>query len=360
MTTGASRRLSARTRSILGVLLVVAVAGIVVSTAIAFAPTITRTTHSATAESTSSFEIDASATGRSASFHNMALNPITHRLYTTNDLSAPANRIAIIDTIAKQVVAVLQVTSSDTAELNGIAVDTERNLVYVSMASTIIVINGVTNSIARTITVPAGCRVSGIAIDAVTNTIYTGGECGGIGGILALYVSTGTLRAKFPGSASQFAIDARTDTIYAIDQARGQSVTVIDGATRALKPSVRLDGYAQGLVVDPTAGALYVGISPSFEHDNAAQIAVVDTTSNRVVASIAAPQDAFNSALAVDTATHVLYLGTAGGVTPIDATTGKLGTVIPCKEVESLAVDQTSQTIFAPVLNTMFVLPTRR
>src|SRR5690242_11741183 len=92
----------------------------------------------------------------------LALNPVTHRLYTANDLD---KTVAVVDTARNAVVATIPVSYSI-----GLAADVAANLIYVNSDAGVFVIDGNTNTVVTTIATGSG--VGGIAVDSNLHQVY--------------------------------------------------------------------------------------------------------------------------------------------------------------------------------------------
>lgn len=126
------------------------------------------------------------------------------------------------------------------------------------------VINGATNAVAATITLP-GLDVAGAAVNPVTNLAYVAvvgdGAGGELDGVAVIDGSTDAVVATIPLGYTAFgvAVDTETDTIYAAEY-QGSQVAIIDGANNTVTGEIPLPAGSDpvGVAVDPAAGLVYV------------------------------------------------------------------------------------------------------
>jgi len=124
---------------------------------------------------------------------------------------------------------------------------------------------------------------------------------------------------------------------------RGNSATVFDAATGAVKATIPLSGKPEFAQVDVKAGRIYNNI------EDKSEVAVIDTATHQVVASwpIAPGEEA--SGLAFDVAHHRLFIGCSNNMmVMMDSTTGKvLGSVPIGPGVDANAFDPGTGYAFA-------------
>ncbi len=135
------------------------------------------------------------------------------------------------------------------------AVNSATNMVYVTNAGYVTVINGQTNAVVTSI--PVGINPTQVAVNPVTNMIYVAntGFSDGIGGnISVISGATNTVVATI-GSTNQLecpfsiAVNSVTNKVYVGDTLDFQ-LTVIDGATNAYS-SLTLTSALNTIAVNP-------------------------------------------------------------------------------------------------------------
>jgi len=124
---------------------------------------------------------------------------------------------------------------------------------------------------------------------------------------------------------------------------RGNSATVFDAATGAVKATIPLPGKPEFARVDVKAGRIYNNI------EDTSELVVIDTATHQVVAKwpIAPGEEA--SGLAFDLAHHRLFIGCSNNMmVMMDSTTGKvLGSVPIGQGVDANAFDPATGYAFA-------------
>lgn len=166
----------------------------------------------------------AAVTTGSKGSHGLAINPTTHRLYTT-DLAD--RTVSVIDGITRQKVATITLPTSTL----GVAVNATTNRVYVTsgseMPSRVYVIDGATNTLLTT--VPIGARgLLDLDVDETRNRIYVASQTMPFG-VLTLDGATHTVLGFTPTDRCPFApaIDPVRQRLYVTSYA-DNTVTVLD------------------------------------------------------------------------------------------------------------------------------------
>jgi YVTN family beta-propeller protein len=175
---------------------------------------------------------------------------------------------------------------------DGLALDSATHTLYTSNQNdnTVSVINAATCNAAHargchqrvhSVSLPAGASPQGIAIDAITGTIYVAN----IGGNTISVINARTCNAvdfsgcgqtpasvKDPGGPIALTVDQATDTVYVANvgdnfSGTGHTVSVINGATCNARrhsgcgqtpPTVRVGRSPDGVAVDPATHTVYV------------------------------------------------------------------------------------------------------
>lgn len=187
----------------------------------------------------------------------------------------------------------------------GIAADPATGLVYVGGYGTtsgegrIMVIDAATQAVEGSITVPE--VPEWVAVDPVTDTIYSSG---GNGGLSVIDGATGEVLTTIAAAGGSVAVDPATDTVYADTRpgSSGTGVAVIDGATDSITATIPLvsTGGTADLGTDPSADIIFATAG------NGTLYAINGATS-RVAGSLQLPGTGFMN-LAVDSANNNVYV----------------------------------------------------
>lgn len=203
------------------------------------------------------------------------------------------------------------------------------NLFYAAaaVASQVVVLDGTTNTVEKTISVPSD--PTGIAINSTTNTIY----------VVADHVVTvidgtkNTVSATITVGTQPYAVAVNTATnkIYVADTATTgtNNVYVIDGTTNTITSALQIGGTAYQVAVNSTTNTIYVA--------NNTVVAVIDGVTDKVATTIARPpasqQDPVNlPQLAVNEATNTVFMANIGAsptVSVIDGVSNIITSTIP-------------------------------
>ena len=284
----------------------------------------------------------------------------------------------------------------------GVAVDSARDTVYVTNAndSTVSVVNAATcNATSRSgcrrkpPTVKVGSFPLPVAVNEFTSTVYVGNANSNTVSVINAATCNGHRHSgcgqtpptlTIAGGPDGLAVNEATDTVFAANNSPGSTassatVSVINGATCNAKttagcgqhPPVALTGANPGPpAVDQATDTVYV---PALG-DNAVAIvngATCDTTARtgcgQTTPSTPAGGNAFS--VAVNQATHTVYVGDSGGsegfpftISVINAATcngkvtsgcGQTPAIVPfTSNPYGLAVDQATDTVYATNLGT--------
>jgi hypothetical protein len=124
---------------------------------------------------------------------------------------------------------------------------------------------------------------------------------------------------------------------------RGQSATVFDAVTGAVRATIPLPGRPEFAVVDVKAGRIYNNI------EDTNQVVVIDTAAHKVVETwpIAPGEEA--SGMAIDLVNHRLFIGCSNDMmVMMDGTNGKVLSTLPIGEgVDANAFDPGTGLAFA-------------
>jgi YVTN family beta-propeller protein len=196
-----------------------------------------------------------------------------------------------------------------------VAVDPVTDTIYVTNfgSGTVTVIDGATNTVARTITLNV-LGATGVAVNPRTDTVYVSSESGGPGNAGTVSVINGatgavTRTVDLPSSANSLAVDPVTDTVYVAD---GSGVSVIRGSA-STATTITAGNGPYGVGVDPSTNTVYV------TNANSDNVSVIDGATSQVTAAV--DVGTLPQGVAVDPVTHAVYVanvasGTVSVITP--------------------------------------------
>jgi len=269
----------------------------------------------------------------------IAVNPMTSKIYVANSGSA---NVTVIDG-ATNTTATVAAGANPTA----VAINPATNKIYVvSRAdSNVTVIDGATDA---TSTIAVGEEPTDIAIDSATNKIYVacfeGGSLG-LGGVtvidgatnVATEVTAGTepIQIFEPG---HIAVNPVTNTIYTTFASGGSGpggMTVINGATNTITAGIGGPGPGP-IAVDTLTNKIYV--SAAFN------LCMVDGVTNSVTTFPLIGNGEVSAA--VNPATGKIYMAGGSGVGVIDASSSVLGSVATGTNAIAVAVNPVTNKIY--------------
>ncbi len=214
------------------------------------------------------------------------------------------------------------------------------------------VINGSTDALTTTISLPAGLQVGGVAANPVTHMVYAVDSAHST--VVVIDGSTDEVAATIPltdpthapdPSLVDVAVDTATNTVYVSDGFESQ-VAVISGVTNTVTGWIAMPGgsFPAGVAVDSTAGLVYVA------DEGSGAVSVINTTTDAVSTLTTGMTEPFG--LALDSGAGTLYVSapatslTTGGTTyAIDTTSGAITAQIP-RGGESIAVAASGGSAF--------------
>ncbi len=289
-----------------------------------------------------------------------AVDPVLNRLYVANAGNF-GNTVSVIDTATDQVVATVQVATGP----DGIAVDPVSHDVYVSnggaggTGDTVSVIDGRTDKVIDTIRVGGGPR--GIAVDA--NLVYVA-DGGGDGGSFATSPPGDTVTVinastnRVTGSVHvglgplSVAVDPVTDTVYTAnaDNGTGNTVSVIDGQTQKVTATIGVGGGPTSVAVDPATGQVFTanaGFGCPGGPSCGSTVTVINGHTDRVQATV--PVGMGPAQVAVDSTTGTAYVTTSveNTLTLLNISAAKVsGTVSVGTAPDAVTVDTSTHRVY--------------
>jgi YVTN family beta-propeller protein len=129
--------------------------------------------------------------------------------------------------------------------------------------------------------------------------------------------------------------------IYSLNHT-GKSVTVIGADSSAVVATIPLSGVAESGQADPAAGRVYVNI------EDTSVVDVIDIATHKVIASWPVAPAADPTGMAIDTASHRLFVGGGPNTVMIDTTTGKVvSSVAICQGTDATWFDPGTKMVFS-------------
>lgn len=203
-----------------------------------------------------------------------AANFLTSRLYAAN-----GNELYVIDTNSGAIVDTLSIPASF------LAVNVATNTVYAGdFNQTVYVVNGATNTVTTTITVPQALQMT---VNPATNRLYIADSNPIFGEVTVVDGKTNQVitNITIPGSTFTVftAVDPVRNVIYASDSNSTGSasgvVAVINGATNTVTTTITVPGEPTGLALDPVARRVYVA---NFALD---EVQIINEATNQLTAT---------------------------------------------------------------------------
>lgn len=247
-----------------------------------------------------------------------AVNPLTNKIYVTNDYIPAGFTVAIIDGATNATT-----TITDPKAVGPWAVDANpaTNKIYVANngSANVTVIDGATNTFAS---VPAGNSPIAVAVNPITNKVYVVNNTATNGTVTVIDGATNaTTTVPVGGSPTAIGINPVTNKIYVANNG-SNNITVIDGATNATRTlSDATASQPNGVAVDALTNQIYVVNAGS------ATITVIDGASNALT-TVTLPSASGSSLIALDPVSDTLY-ALNGGSNNISVIAGVAGTAAP-------------------------------
>jgi len=193
-------------------------------------------------------------------------------------------------------------------------------------------------------TIPVGRQPIALAVNPVTNTIYSVNRGGMNGGsVSVINGATNTVTATISplyAVGYEAAVDPVTNRAYFTTE--NGTVTVVDGATNTVTATVSASrGFSFGVAVDPLTNRIYVGTD--------AGLAVIDGATNAVITTV---PGFLGGSVAVNPVTDTVYVTGSDSqgnqnIYVINGATDAVRATIPLDRIPgSLTVDSASNTLY--------------
>jgi YVTN family beta-propeller protein len=205
------------------------------------------------------------------------------------------------------------------------------------------------------VTIPVGNTPEGVAVNAVTNTIYVANELSNTVSVIDGATNAVTATVGVGTSPNGIAVNPTTDLIYVANNGAG-TVSVIDGATDAVTATIPVGLFPEGVAVNPVTDRIYVtngstrvGVG-SCGNSVPYTVSVIDGVSNSVTTTILVGICPFG--VAVNPSTNLVYVVNEfpGAVSVVDAATNMVTASISVggflKPPKAVAVDAQTNTVY--------------
>ena len=248
------------------------------------------------------------------------------------DVNTATNKIYVVNSTDSSVSVIDGVTNTVTKTITGvgtqptdIAVNSATNKIYVAggTANGAVVIDGATDTVLTT--VPTGNYAFRISVNSVTNRVYVS-SAGLNGAVTVIDGSTDTVITNVPmpsGNAYASAVNTATNKVYVCD-AVNNVVNVVNGATNAFAVTIPVGNSPQKIAVNPVTNRVYVANYVSMN------VTVIDGATDAVVTTV--PTSGNPYGVGVDTAHNKIFVANqanAPGTTadPVDVINGASNTI---------------------------------
>ncbi len=228
----------------------------------------------------------------------------------------------------------------------GVAVSPDGTRAYVTNYqddNSVSVIDTATNTV--TTTVPVGSYPYGVAVSPDGTRAYVANytASSASGTVSVINTATDTVTATIILTSGAYPVDvalSRDGTHAYTANFRGNSVSVIDTATRKVTATIAVGSFPEGVTVSPDGTHAYVN------NINSKSVSVIDTVTNTVTATISfgyAPEG-----VAVSPDGTRAYVTNYEGVSVIDTATNTVTSTIPlvASGVEGVAVSRDGSCIY--------------
>jgi YVTN family beta-propeller protein len=271
---------------------------------------------------------------------SVAVNPVTDTVYV-GEASTTGYELVAIDGSSRAIEATLPLAVNPL----GIAVNPATNTVYVAGGGHVLVIDGATNSLSGTISLPAGTAAAAVAVDSATNMIYVASPIFS-GAVVVIDGSSNTVTATVSsgGRPEDIGVDEATDVIWVANV--GGPVVAISGATGSITHSVSVNTPLY-LAVNQVTDRVYVASS-----SNANPLTVIDGATGTITTTVPMTNTG-TGRIAVDPSADVVFArgfatfggSTHGGMVAIDGATSTVADVLSASGMGA-AVDPATGTVY--------------
>jgi YVTN family beta-propeller protein len=218
-----------------------------------------------------------------------------------------------------------------------LTVDPAAKRLYVSHGTEVVVIDLTNNTIVGRIADTPG--VHGIAVAPGGHLFTSNGRGNNVSVVDPKTLAT-LSKVETGANPDSIMYEPKEKAIYAFNHTGG-SATVIDAATGKVAATVALEGAVETGASDPGLGKVFVNIEDKDE------VMVIDTATHKVTAKWPiAPADG-GTGMAIDPATHRIFIGGGKFLVMMDAQTGKVVANVPiCNGTDATSFDPGTKNVF--------------
>lgn len=220
-----------------------------------------------------------------------------------------------------------------------LTVDPTARRLYVTHGTEIVVIDTSTNTIVGRISDTP--RVHGMAIAPGGRGFTSNGGEDKVG-IVDLKTLATLTKVPTGGANPDFILyEPGRREVYAINHT-GKSATVINAESGSVVATIPIAGVGEAAQADPGLGRVFVNIEDKDSID------VIDTSAHKVVANWSVAPASSPTGMAVDTASHRIFVGGGKALVMLDGRTGKRLADVPiCSGTDATAFDPGTHMVFA-------------
>lgn len=212
-------------------------------------------------------------TGTSPKVATIAALPIAGNGFAY--ITAGASSVKVINTVTNAVVATIAVGTTPT----GVSVSPDGQRVYVSNqgSHTVSVINTATNTVVATI--PVGTSPHGICTSPDNSKVFV--VCSGTNNVYVIQTSTNTVVATISVGSAPFGVTVRPDglRIY-VSNFNSNSVSVINTVSNTVVATIPVGTTPNGIGIAPDGSKLYV------VNRGTSNVSVINTATDAIIATI--------------------------------------------------------------------------
>jgi DNA-binding beta-propeller fold protein YncE len=219
-----------------------------------------------------------------------------------------------------------------------LAVDAPNKRLYVTHGTEIVVIDTATHAIVGRIADTP--RVHGIAITPGGRGFTSNGGENKVG-IVDLKTLKTLSKVETGEDPDAILYEPTKNEVYAFNHT-GESATVIGATSGAVVATIKLGGQAESGQADGPLGRVFVNI------EDRSSIDVIDMATHKVVATWPVAPAEEPTGMAIDQATHRLFVGGGPSLVMIDASSGKVVASVPiCSGTDATWFDPGTKNVFA-------------
>jgi uncharacterized repeat protein (TIGR01451 family) len=241
----------------------------------------------------------------------VAINPATNLTYVATQTGATsAGTIYVVDGNTNTVLTSVSDTSSNADQPDAIAVDPQRNMVYVAnlgatTGGSITVINGASNTIVKTVTDPSFNGPHALVMDVANNTLYAANQNSSTISVINFGNNPQTVtHITTPSFAQALAISPANSLLYASVNA---GVAIYSLPSGTLQNTVAVGGFSY-IAVDTSVGIAYAA-----SQSGVYAIAGTGNSADTVLQMSYPSGAAQGVSVAVNSNTHRAYVATGQG-----------------------------------------------